>query len=140
MATASISLQAHPRQMSLTCTDGTQAIAVNHVKCFSIGRSNLSFTLHPLRTRLRVSCAAKSDTVDKVCAIVRKQLSLDETKKVTAETKFVDLGADSLDTVEIVMGLEEEFGIEMAEEKAQTIATVEQAAELIEELLMDKAK
>lgn len=42
---------------------------------------------------------AKSETVDKVCAIVKKQLSLDETKKVTAETKFVDLGADSLDTV-----------------------------------------
>lgn len=41
--------------------------------------------------------------------------------------------------VEIVMGLEEEFGIEMAEEKAQTITTVEQAAELIEELLTDKA-
>jgi len=42
--------------------------------------------------------------------------------------------------VEIVMGLEEEFGIEMAEEKAQSIATVEQAAALIEELLFEKAK
>jgi acyl carrier protein len=42
--------------------------------------------------------------------------------------------------VEIVMGLEEEFGIEMAEEKAQSIATVEQAAALIEELLLEKAK
>ena len=40
--------------------------------------------------------------------------------------------------VEIVMGLEEEFGIEMAEEKAQKIATVEQAAELIEELMQAK--
>ncbi|KAL1188154.1 Acyl carrier protein 3 [Cardamine amara subsp. amara] len=131
MASITASSTSRPRQL---------AIVVNQVKCFSQGRTNLSFTLRPLSTRLRVSCAAKSETVDKVCAIVRKQLSVEKDKKVTAETKFVDLGADSLDTVEIVMGLEEEFGIEMAEERAQTIATVEQAAELIEELLMEKAK
>ncbi|EOA35882.1 hypothetical protein CARUB_v10021133mg [Capsella rubella] len=128
---ASTSLQTRPRQL---------AIAVNQVKCFSNGRSNLSFNLRQqLPTRLTVSCAAKPETVDKVCAIVKKQLSLDDTKKVVGATKFSELGADSLDTVEIVMGLEEEFGIEMAEEKAQTITTVEKAAELIEELLMEKA-
>ncbi|XP_006302863.2 acyl carrier protein 3, chloroplastic [Capsella rubella] len=127
---SSTSLQARSRHL---------AIAVNQVKCFSYGRSNLSFNLRQLPTRLTVSCAAKSETVDKVCEIVRKQLSLDETKKVVGATKFSELGADSLDTVEIVMGLEEEFGIEMAEEKAQTITTVEKAAELIEELLMEKA-
>ncbi|CAH8386158.1 unnamed protein product [Eruca vesicaria subsp. sativa] len=97
------------------------------------GRNNLSFNLS--RTRLSISCAAKQETVEKVSEIVKKQLSLKDDQKVVAETKFVDLGADSLDTVEIVMGLEEEFGIQMAEEKAQKIATVEQAAELIEELM-----
>ncbi|XP_019098549.1 PREDICTED: acyl carrier protein 2, chloroplastic-like, partial [Camelina sativa] len=63
------------------------------------GRSNLSFKIRQLPSRLTVSCAAKPETVDKVCAIVKKQLSLDDTKKVEGATKFVDLGADSLDTV-----------------------------------------
>ncbi|KAG7624079.1 ACP-like superfamily [Arabidopsis thaliana x Arabidopsis arenosa] len=104
------------------------------------GKTNLSFNLRrsiPSR-RLSVSCAAKQETIEKVSAIVKKQLSLTPDKKVVAETKFADLGADSLDTVEIVMGLEEEFNIQMAEEKAQKIATVEQAAELIEELINEK--
>ncbi|CAH2055067.1 unnamed protein product [Thlaspi arvense] len=104
----------------------------------SHGRTNLSFNLRrSIPTRLSVSCAAKQETVDKVSMIVKKQLSLKDDQKVVAETKFTDLGADSLDTVEIVMGLEEEFGIQMAEERAQKIATVEQAAELIEELMKE---
>ncbi|CAF1728688.1 hypothetical protein BRARA_I01714 [Brassica rapa] len=128
MAAASTSLQARPRQM------------VTAVKCFSQGsRSNLSFTLRPLPTRLSVSCAAKPETVDKVCEVVKKQLSLKEGDQVTAATKFAELGADSLDTVEIVMGLEEAFDIEMEEDKAQAIETVEEAAELIEEILKAKA-
>ncbi|CAN8269884.1 unnamed protein product [Cochlearia groenlandica] len=100
------------------------------------GKTNLSFNMcRSNPTRLSVSCAAKQETVDKVSEIVKKQLSLPKDQKVTAQTKFAELGADSLDTVEIVMGLEEEFNIQMAEEKAQKIATVEQAAELIEELM-----
>ncbi|KAJ0244475.1 Acyl carrier protein 1 [Hirschfeldia incana] len=106
------------------------ALVSNH------GMTNRSFNLR--RTRVSISCAAKQETVEKVSEIVKKQLSLKDDQKVVAETKFVDLGADSLDTVEIVMGLEEEFGIQMAEEKAQKIATVEQAAELIEELMQAK--
>ncbi|CAH8361572.1 unnamed protein product [Eruca vesicaria subsp. sativa] len=102
-------------------------------------RTNLSFNLRrSIPTRLSVSCAAKPETVEKVSKIVKKQLSLKDDQKVVAETKFADLGADSLDTVEIVMGLEEEFDIEMAEEKAQKITTVEEAAELIEELVQSK--
>ncbi|KAL1211675.1 Acyl carrier protein 1 [Cardamine amara subsp. amara] len=100
----------------------------------------LSFNLRrsiPTR-RLSVSCAAKPETIEKVSEIVKKQLSLSKDQKVVAGTKFAELGADSLDTVEIVMGLEEEFNIQMAEEKAQKIATVEQAAELIEELMKEK--
>ncbi|CAH2044559.1 unnamed protein product [Thlaspi arvense] len=104
---------------------------------FSNGKTNLSFSLQRSvpAPRLAISCAAKQETVEKVSEIVRKQLSLSDDQKVTAGTKFTELGADSLDTVEIVMGLEEEFGITMAEERAKEIATVQQAAELIEELV-----
>ncbi|KMZ68364.1 Acyl Carrier Protein [Zostera marina] len=84
--------------------------------------------------RLRVSCAAKPETVDKVCEIVKKQLALGADQIVNGESKFSALGADSLDTVEIVMGLEEEFGITVEEESAQTIATVQDAADMIDNL------
>ncbi len=89
--------------------------------------------------RFRVSCVAKPETVKKVCDIVKKQLALPEDSTVTGESKFAALGADSLDTVEIVMGLEEEFGISVEEESAQGILTVQDAAELIEKLLEKKA-
>ncbi|KAK4483275.1 hypothetical protein RD792_010460 [Penstemon davidsonii] len=101
--------------------------------------------------RFRVACAAKPETVTKVCEIVRKQLALPDDRDVNGESKFSTLGADSLDTVkvfslfhfisfsvEIVMGLEEEFGISVEEENAQSIATVQDAANLIEELLEKK--
>ncbi|KAJ8436796.1 hypothetical protein Cgig2_032024 [Carnegiea gigantea] len=91
-----------------------------------------SFRSAPLR--LRISCAAKPETVEKVGAIVKKQLALTEGQKVSGETKFSELGADSLDTVEIVMKLEEEFGVNVEEEKAQSITTIGEAAELIENL------
>ena len=86
----------------------------------------------------RVSCAAKPETVDKVCKIVRKQLALPDESEVAGHSKFASLGADSLDTVEIVMGLEEEFGISVEEESAQNIATVQDAADLIEKLIENK--
>ncbi|XP_031257958.1 acyl carrier protein 1, chloroplastic-like [Pistacia vera] len=101
----------------------------------SQGRSSLSFQLRPLPSRLQISCAAKPETVDKVCKIVKKQLALPEDSLVAGDSKFAELGADSLDTVEIVMGLEEEFGISVEEDSAQTIATVQDAADLIEKLI-----
>ncbi|KAG9136169.1 hypothetical protein Leryth_003781 [Lithospermum erythrorhizon] len=85
--------------------------------------------------RFSIACSAKPETVEKVCAIVRKQLALDANASVTGESKFATLGADSLDTVEIVMGLEEEFGISVEEESAQSITTVQDAADLIEKLI-----
>jgi acyl carrier protein len=51
--------------------------------------------------------------------------------QVLAESKFVDLGADSLDTVEIMMALEEKFDIQLDEEGAEKISTVQEAADLI---------
>jgi acyl carrier protein len=68
---------------------------------------------------------------EKVKVIVSQQLEVDP-DKVTPEASFAnDLGADSLDTVELVMALEEEFGIEIPDEVAETIDTVGKAAEHI---------
>ena len=68
---------------------------------------------------------------DKVKDIIVDQLGVDE-KQVTLEASFVDdLGADSLDTVELVMALEEEFDIEIPDEEAEKIATVQDATRYI---------
>jgi acyl carrier protein len=73
-----------------------------------------------------------SATLDeKVKKIIIDQLGVDEAE-VTPEAKFIDdLGADSLDTVELVMALEEEFGIEIPDEEAEKIATVQDAISYI---------
>ncbi|KAF7837154.1 acyl carrier protein 1, chloroplastic-like [Senna tora] len=110
----------------------------NSVSLSIKGRTFPSITLQPRVPRLRVTCAAKRETVDKVCEIVKKQLALKDDRPVTAESTFAILGADSLDTVEIVMGLEEEFGISVEEESAQKITTVQEAADMIEMLLENK--
>ncbi|XP_077212146.1 acyl carrier protein 1, chloroplastic-like [Tasmannia lanceolata] len=89
-------------------------------------------------SHFRISCAAKAETVEKVCEIVRKQLALPPESSLTPESKFSALGADSLDTVEIVMGLEEEFGINVEEESSQNITSVQEAADLIEKLVQKK--
>ena len=70
---------------------------------------------------------------DKVKSIIVEQLGVDE-EEVTPDASFVDdLGADSLDTVELVMALEEEFEIEIPDEDAEKITTVQQAIEYINE-------
>ncbi|CAO2177294.1 unnamed protein product [Urochloa humidicola] len=102
-------------------------------------KGNAFLRLHPVPKRFAICCAAKKDTVDKVCEIVKKQLAVPEGTEVCGASKFSDLGADSLDTVEIVMGLEEEFGISVEESSAQSIATVEDAAELIDKLVDAKS-
>lgn len=71
-------------------------------------------------------------TFDKVKEIIVERLSVDE-KDVKEEASFIDdLGADSLDTVELVMALEEEFGMEIPDEEAEKIATVGDAVKYIE--------
>ncbi|XVF30869.1 hypothetical protein REPUB_Repub16aG0094900 [Reevesia pubescens] len=117
----------------------TRVSGLKLVSFVNQGRSSLSFSLRPMPARLLISCAAKPETVDKVCEIVRKQLAISSDKPVTGESKFTELGADSLDTVEIVMGLEEEFGITVEEDNAQSIATVQDAADLIERLCTEKS-
>ncbi len=69
---------------------------------------------------------------DRVKAIVVEQLGV-EVDQVTPQSKFVeDLGADSLDVVELVMALEEEFDLEIPDEDAEKIATVGEAVKYIE--------
>jgi acyl carrier protein len=70
---------------------------------------------------------------ERVKQIVAEQLGVDE-DQVTAEASFMDdLGADSLDTVELVMALEEEFDIEIPDEDAEKIQTVQDAVDYITE-------
>lgn len=73
-----------------------------------------------------------SEISGRVKKIVVEQLGVDQ-DKVTDKANFVDdLGADSLDTVELVMALEEEFGIEIPDEDAEKIVSVDQAIQYIE--------
>ncbi|RME90033.1 MAG: acyl carrier protein [Candidatus Hydrogenedentota bacterium] len=75
---------------------------------------------------------AKVD-VDKLKKVIAEQLGVDESE-VTEDAHFIDdLGADSLDTVEMVMALEEEFGIEVPDEDAEKIQTVGDVIKYIEE-------
>ena len=72
------------------------------------------------------------DVSSKVKKIVADHLGVDE-GKVTDESSFIDyLGADSLDTVELVMAFEEEFGIEIPDDAAETILSVEDAINFID--------
>ena len=73
-----------------------------------------------------------SNTEEQVKKIVVDHLGIDESK-VTLDSKFIDdLGADSLDTVELVMAFEEEFGSEISDNEAEKILTVGDAIKFIE--------
>ena len=75
---------------------------------------------------------ANKDIADKVKKMVVDHLGVEEAK-VTDEANFIDdLGADSLDTVELVMAFEEKFGIEIPDDAAETIQTVQNAIDYIE--------
>ena len=74
-----------------------------------------------------------SDVVDRVKKIVVEHLSVEENAISDSSSFIDDLGADSLDTVELVMAFEEEFGIEIPDDAAETIQTVGDAVKFIEE-------
>ena len=77
--------------------------------------------------------SAESSIADKVIDIVAEQMSVSK-EQVTPETSFVnDLGADSLDTVELVMEFEEEFNLDIPDEEAEKIQTVGDAIKYIED-------
>ena len=72
-------------------------------------------------------------TFDKVKEVIVDKLGVEEDKIETSSSFLDDLGADSLDTVELIMQLEEEFGIEIPDESAEKMTTVQQAVDYIEE-------
>ncbi len=72
------------------------------------------------------------DIFEKVRSLIVEQLDIDE-DKITPETTFEDIDADSLDVVELVMALEEEFDLEIADEAVENIKTVADIISYIEE-------
>ncbi len=75
---------------------------------------------------------------EKVKEIISEQLGVKK-EEIKPESSFIDdLGADSLDTVEVVMALEEEFGIEIPDEDAEKITTVGEAAKYIQDKVTKK--
>jgi len=75
-----------------------------------------------------------SEVADKVKAIIVDKLGVDETEVVETANFTNDLGADSLDTVELIMEFEKEFGVSIPDEEAQKIATVGDAISHLEAL------
>lgn len=72
-----------------------------------------------------------SDVAERVKKIVLEHLGADEDKVVENASFIDDLGADSLDTVELVMAFEEEFGIEIPDDAAEKILTIKDAVDFI---------
>ncbi|KAH7435951.1 hypothetical protein KP509_06G085200 [Ceratopteris richardii] len=102
----------------------------NGLKCCQLPqRINLRSSTKNCPSRaVRIICQS---TIQQVQDIIATQLSVDPST-VQPETKFSELGADSLDTVEIVMSLEEKFGVSIGEQDAENISSVKQVADLIE--------
>ena len=73
-----------------------------------------------------------SDTAERVKKIVVEHLNVDADKVTDTASFIADLGADSLDTVELVMAFEEEFGIEIPDDAAESIVTVGDAVKYID--------
>lgn len=74
-----------------------------------------------------------SDIAERVKKIVSEHLGVEEDKVVESASFIDDLGADSLDTVELTMSFEEEFGVEIPDDAAETIQTVGDAVKFITE-------
>lgn len=71
---------------------------------------------------------------EKVKAIIAKELNIDEAKITMESSLSEDLGADSLDAVELIMALEDEFGVSVSDEDAQNIHTVGDIVKIVEKL------
>ncbi|XP_051115625.1 acyl carrier protein 4, chloroplastic-like [Andrographis paniculata] len=136
MATAAASLH-HPHCAVPFATATASATRLNnHLPMMRQGRSGFP-CIRFRRLHFQI-CDANAETVKQVSDIVRKQLALAPEVQVTPDSTFAELGADSLDTVEIVMGLEEAFEITVEEENSDNITTIKDAADLIDKILENK--
>jgi acyl carrier protein len=89
-------------------------------------------TIYPDRLWCGIVPLAMADIFAQVKEVIVEKLSVDP-EKVTLEASFVDdLGADSLETVELIMGLEDKFGTTIADEDAEKIRTVQDAVSFIQ--------
>ncbi len=79
--------------------------------------------------------ATNQDVYDRLKKIIVDQLGVDESEVVPAASFVEDLNADSLDLVELIMSLEEEFKLQISDEDAEKITTVQEAEDYIEEHL-----
>jgi acyl carrier protein len=101
--------------------------------CKSPKLAGLTQSDHGIGPKQQKEVKQMASIEEKVKQIVAEQLGVDE-DQVTGDASFMDdLGADSLDTVELVMALEEEFDIEISDEDAEKIATVQDAIDYIAE-------
>jgi len=97
----------------------------------------MPFDIHNANKK-EVWMLGKEQIASKVKEITGEQLGVDESQ-ITPDAKFVDdLGADSLDTVELVMALEEEFDLEISDEEAEKLTTVSKVVGYIEDCLDKK--
>ncbi|XP_071710077.1 uncharacterized protein [Rutidosis leptorrhynchoides] len=117
----------------IQCTQLTSVSIISGAQRFVILKADKRSTIsHCFKSA--ISCSlAQPETLKIVQATIANQLSIDEST-VAPATKFSDLGADSLDTVEIMMALEETFGVSIGESGAENISTVQDAADLIEKV------
>jgi acyl carrier protein len=79
--------------------------------------------------------ATNQDVHDRLTKIIVDQLGVDESEVVPSASFVEDLNADSLDLVELIMSLEEEFKLQISDEDAEKITTVQEAEDYIEEHL-----
>jgi acyl carrier protein len=84
--------------------------------------------------------AALSSIRTRVLAIIAQQLHTDECAVVPSASITHDLGADSLDAIELIMALEDEFGIEISDEYAEAISTVQQAIDHVVRALIQQGR
>eukprot|EP00922_Rhytidocystis_sp_ex-Travisia-forbesii_P008929 GHVS01013038.1.p1 GENE.GHVS01013038.1~~GHVS01013038.1.p1 ORF type:complete len:168 (+),score=35.34 GHVS01013038.1:109-612(+) len=102
--------------------------------------ASFSATIRPHNDNNNTTSHLNAAVLDDVQAVVIEQLGVDK-EKVQPESNFIkDLGADSLDSVELVMALEEKFGVDIPDEEATNIKTVQQAVDYIEKHKKEVAK
>ncbi|XP_050218869.1 uncharacterized protein LOC126669447 [Mercurialis annua] len=121
------------QQTSYSVNGGPSFSGLKRVPKIEFLKAATIFSTRSKSSKTTISCSAAPETLEIVQTTIANQLSI-EVSTVTPATKFADLGADSLDTVEIMMALEEQFEVSIGEGGAENIVTVQDAADLIQKV------